>query len=72
MGTAKIIDKREIPATEPERIGKKDIIVTYQVSPLQTYFVIIKEEEFSDEELRRRIAEEMAEREAWVGKEIEF
>jgi len=63
---------REIPSAEPARVGKMDLIVTYQVDAFRTYITTIPKEEFTEERLRETIKREMAEREKWIGKEVEL
>ncbi|RKY70078.1 MAG: hypothetical protein DRQ24_09865 [Candidatus Latescibacterota bacterium] len=68
----KILDVREIPSGEPGRIGKMDLIITYQVDALRTYITTMPKEEFTEERLKEKIKEELTEREKWLGKEIEI
>jgi hypothetical protein len=65
-----IIDVREIPSTDPARAGKLDIIVTYQSDPLHTFITIMPKEAFTEENLKKQIQKEMAERAQWIGKKI--
>jgi len=65
-----IIDVREIPSTDPARVGKLDMIVTYQVDPMHTYITIMSKETFTAETLKKQIAAEMAERAEWIGKKV--
>ncbi len=67
-----LLDKTEVPSADPARIGRKDIIVTYQTDPYHTYYVVIPEEIFSEEALRAAIAKDLEERQAWVGRKIEI
>jgi len=68
----KILDVREIPSGEPGRIGKMDLIITYQVDALRTYITTMPKEEFTEERLKEKIKKELTEREKWLGKEIEI
>lgn len=67
----KILDERSIPSGDPERVGRFDTLVTYQIDPLRTYVVVIPKEKFSDEAMKEAIQKDMAAREKIVGREIE-
>lgn len=68
----KILDMREVPSGEPERIGKYDYIITYQIDPLRTFIVTVPKEEYSEEKLREAIRKAEEERGKWVGRELEI
>ena len=75
MTKVAIIDKREIPSTSPERIGKFDAMITYRVDRYRTYLVMVPNEELGgpneDQVVADAIAADLAERERWANKEIE-
>jgi len=66
----KILDVRDVPSTEPGRIGKIDVLVTYQLDPTHIYMVRIPKEEFTDERVRGVIRKDVEEKRRWVGKEL--
>ena len=68
----KIVDKREIPSAEPARVGKRDVVITYQVDTFRTYIIMIPEEQFTEKELVERIKADMDLRAQWTGKELEI
>ena len=75
----KIVDMFEIPSGQPERLGKYDVIVTYQDEAMRTRTVTIPREELegkSDTEklatITKAIRAKEAERSAVVGKSIEI
>ena len=77
--TVKIIDQTIIPSADPKRLGKKDLIVTYQDSALRTRVVVIPYEELegkSDEEqweiIQKYIRAAEAERRKFIGREIKL
>lgn len=71
--TVKILDVREIPSGDPERIGKLDTVVTYQLDPLRTYIEMMPQEDAKDPaKLKARIKKAMAERNKLIGTEIEI
>lgn len=72
MAKIKIIDVREIPSGKPERVGKLDKIITYQLDALRTYMTTMPIEEFTEEALKKQIAEEIKARATWEGKELEI
>lgn len=63
-----IVDIRDVPATEPGRIGKLDVLVTYQIDPAHVYMIRIPKEEFSEEALREAIRKDIEEKRKWIGK----
>jgi len=66
----KVLDVRDVPSTEPGRIGKIDVLVTYQLDPTHIYMVRIPKEEFTDERVREVIKRDVEEKRRWVGREI--
>jgi hypothetical protein len=75
----KIVDMFEIPSGQPERLGKYDVIITYQDEAMRTRTVTIPREELegkSDTEklatITKAIRAKEAERSAVVGKSIEI
>ena len=81
MGTParryKIIDMTIIPSASPERIGKKDVVITYQDEALRVRVVTLPYEDIegkSEEEQLKVITEAIraqeAERARFVGREI--
>ena len=73
----KIVDMAKVPSAEAGRMGKYDVIVTYQDSAGRVRVVTIPAEEFigkPEEEqieiLKQRIAAEEGERLRFIGKEI--
>jgi hypothetical protein len=70
--TVKILDKRDFPSSDPKRIGKFDVVVTYQVDAFHTYLVTVPKETFSDSTLVEAIKKDIHEREAYVGKEFKI
>jgi len=66
----KILDVRDVPSTEPGRIGKIDVLVTYQLDPTHIYMVRVPKEEFTDERVREVIRRDVEEKRRWVGKEL--
>jgi len=70
--TVKILDVRDFPSTDPTRIGKFDVIVTYQLDAFRTYLITIPKEQFNEESLKAAIRKELTEKEKWMGKEIKI
>lgn len=68
----KIFDIRRVPSAEPERAGKYDKLVMYELDPMRRYIVKVPEEEFSDERMKRAVQEDMADRAKYTGKEYEI
>lgn len=68
----KILDTRDYPSTTPERAGKFDMVITYQVDAFRTYIITMPKEEFNETALKARIAADLKERDKWRNKEIEI
>jgi len=67
----KLFDIRRVPSAEPERVGKYDQLVMYELDPMRRYIIRIPEEEFSEERMKRAVKEDMATRAQYTGKEYE-
>lgn len=68
----KLFDVREVPSAEPERVGKYDKLVMYELDPMRRYIVKIPAEEFSEEKMLAAIKADMADRAQYIGKEYEL
>ena len=68
----KVFDVRRVPSADPERIGKYDQLIMYELDPMRRYILRIPEEEFSEDRIKRAVKEDMAHREQYTGKEYEF
>jgi len=72
--TVKILDKREIPSAAPDRVGKMDSMITYQIDTYRTYLITVPAEDLTPEAeeqvIKAAIRADMAERERWAGKEL--
>ena len=68
----KVFDVRRVPSADPERIGKMDMLVMYELDAMRRYIVRIPEEEFSEDRMKEEIKKDMAEREKFTGKEYEI
>jgi len=66
----KILDIRTVPSVDPERLGKLDTLVTYQVDNFRVYVLRIPKEEVTEEDLKKYIKEDLKKREKFVGKEL--
>jgi len=72
-----IIDIRDVPATEPGRIGRLDTLVTYQIDPAHVYIIRIPKEELAEkteeeqlEIIRAAIKKDVEFRTRWLGRRI--
>lgn len=68
----KIFDVRRVPSGEPERIGKFDQLVMYELDPMRRYIVRIPEDEFTEERMLKAVQEDMQARAQFTGKEYEI
>lgn len=70
--TVKIVDVRDVPSPEPERVGKFDRVVTYSIDAFRMYVTRLPAEDFTEEKLKARIKTEIAERGTWIGREMKI
>ena len=66
----KILDIRTVPSVDPERLGKLDTLVTYQVDNFRVYVLRIPKEEVSEEDLKKYIREDLEKKKRFVGREL--
>ncbi|MHC1600503.1 MAG: hypothetical protein ACXQS5_06775 [Candidatus Methanospirareceae archaeon] len=66
----KILDIRTVPSVDPERLGKLDTLVTYQVDNFRVYVLRIPKEEVSEEDLKKYIKEDLEKKKRFVGREL--
>jgi hypothetical protein len=75
MAKVSIIDKREIPSADPQRVGKMDALITYQQDSFRTYLITLPNELLGgpneDQVVADAIRVDLAERQRWAEKEIE-
>jgi len=67
---AEILDVRKVPSTDPGRLGKFDILVTYRIGPAQVYMIRVAEEEFTEEQVTEAIKKDIEEKKRWIGRKI--
>mgnify|MGYP000436241095 CR=1 FL=1 len=77
--TVKIIDQTIIPSADPKRLGKKDLIITYQDEAMRVRVVTIpyekiegKSEEEQWETIQQTIRAAEQERRRFIGREIKL
>jgi len=68
----RIIHMTDMPSGAPERVGKLDRYITYQLDAMRTYILIISKEEYREEDLPRLIKADLEEKERLIGKELEI
>ena len=67
-----VFDIRRVPSAEPERMGKWDSLVMYELDAMRRYIVRIPEEEFSDERMIQAVKKDIEERAKYAGREYEI
>lgn len=65
-----IIDIRTVPSTEPERAGKMDTLVTYQLDPQHVYMLRIQKEEASSEEIQEAVRDDFRGKQGVIGTSV--
>ena len=68
----KVFDIRRVPSAEPDRIGKYDQLVMYELDPMRRYIVRIPEEKFTEDRMKEEIKKDMDARAEFTGKEYEI
>ena len=68
----KVFDKRDVPSGEPERVGKYDTLVMYELDPMRRYIIRIPAEEFTEDRMIQAVKEDIEERAKFAGKEYEL
>ena len=68
--TFKVIDTRRIPSAEPNRIGKLDWLVTYQLDPYRTYMVTISVDELTEDIIKDAVRKDIEAVGRWTGQEF--
>ena len=66
----KVIDVRRIPSAEPNRVGKLDYLVTYQLDAYRTYMVTIAQDELSEDVIKEAVRKDIEAISRWVGQEF--
>jgi len=66
-----ILDVRDVPSTDPARIGRLDVMVTYRVDPAHIYMITIPKEKFDEKTLKATIRKDLEEKRKWIGKQLE-
>lgn len=64
----RILDARKLPSGDPARVGKQDLVVTYQVDGLRTGYVILPQDAATDAQIQAAITVEEKGARAAVGK----
>lgn len=72
MAEVTILDIREFPATEPDRVGKTNVAVVYQFDAFRTYYLTLPAEGLTEEKVKEAIRKKETERAPWLGKKLEI
>ena len=67
-----IIETKRIKAVAPERLGKWDRIVYWQIGPGQVFMTELPDEGFTDQALQAAIKRDLDERAKLVGKKYQL
>ena len=70
--TFKIVDVRRVPSVEPDRIGKYDQLVMYELDAMRRYTVRIPDEGFTEERMVQAVREDILRRFRFTGREYEI
>lgn len=67
----KIIEAVDLFSADPERLGKKDRMITYTVDGARRYMIVIPAEEATEERIMEEIRTAEESRARLIGKEFE-
>lgn len=70
--TVKILSVRDFPSTDPQRLGKFDRWVSFSPDNLQTLYLVMPSETFSEAQLKTEIDKKLKELGSWTGREIKI
>lgn len=68
---ARVVDRRSLPSIDPERRGKTDVVILYQVDTLGQYSIVLPEETASPECVQQAIRDEVKKRDELRSQEFE-
>ena len=68
----RIIHITDMPSGTPERVGKLDRYITYQLDAMRTFILVIPKEEYREADLPSLIKKDLEEKERMIGKELEL
>jgi hypothetical protein len=68
----RIVDVRKLPSPDPQRYGKDDAIVLYELAPGTRYSVRLPAENLTDATITAAIRADMTERGKWQGKQLQL
>jgi len=57
----------DVPAIDPDRMGKTDVLVTYRIGPYQSGMVRIPKEKFAEEAVKAAIKADVESKAKYVG-----
>ena len=66
----KVVDARRVPSAEPNRVGKRDWLVTYQLDAMRVYMVTIPFDVLTEAIIADAVKRDLEAIERWVGKEF--
>jgi len=69
---ARILDRRSLPSMDPERRGKTDVVILYQVDTLGQYSLVMPEEDATSERVQEAIRSEVRKRNDLRSEEFEI
>lgn len=64
----KVIDTRRLPSPDPERMGKWDTLVVYELDPMRRYSVLVPEDPLTEEALIAAVKADLTEHGRWLEK----
>ena len=68
----RILHMTDMPSGAPERVGKLDRYITYQLDAMRTFVLVIPKEEYREADLPGLIKKDLEEKERMIGKEVEL
>ncbi|MEM0241247.1 MAG: hypothetical protein QXP29_07290 [Candidatus Nezhaarchaeales archaeon] len=69
--TVEVISVSEVPAVEPNRLGKFDTLITYRVDPLHIFSFRVPETNLTPQQIAQYVKQDYQKRKGIVGLKVE-
>jgi hypothetical protein len=67
---AEIVSYLDIPSSDPTRLGKTDVMITYRIDPLHTFSITMPKEAADEDTIRKAIQADWDKRKHIIGAKI--
>lgn len=67
---ATVVSMLDVPSTDPTRIGKMDVLVTYRVDPLHSFTIRLQQDGLTPAKLDAAVKTDYAERKVYINRSV--